>query len=144
MLGAPGRVFRLIIVKAYRRHDFDDPERRFAHDRAGQLLAGNILFDQHPLAIMPIVARELLRRMRVILAYDENADARALGNGLDDVGPRQQVSLGRLEARCHQSLRNRHLGGAEKGLGEVLLHRHRRRHHAGMAVGDGENLEHAL
>src|SRR5258705_12732486 len=99
MLGAPGGVFRLVIVKAYRRYDFDNSERRVAHDGAGQLLAGNILFDQHPLAIMPIVARELLRRMGVILAYDENADARALGNGLDHVGPRQQVSLGRFETR---------------------------------------------
>src|SRR5262249_45352686 len=104
MLGAAGGVFRLVIVKPYRRHDFDHTERRLPHDRTGQLLARNVFSDEHPLAVRPILARELLWWMHVIFAHDEHADARTFRDRLDDVGPRQQVSLGRLEARYHQSL----------------------------------------
>ena len=75
MFGSTWGVFGLVIVKLYHRHDFDDAERRIAHDRARQLLAGNVFFDEHQLPISPILARELLRWMRVILTHNENPDA---------------------------------------------------------------------
>src|SRR6516225_7373367 len=101
MFGSAGNIFGLVVVKSYRRHDFNHAERRIAHDGTGQLLAGNILFDDEALAIGPVLARELLRRMGMILAHDEDPDARAFRDRLDDVGRRQHVGFGHLEPRCH-------------------------------------------
>ena len=52
--------------------------------------------------------------------------------------------LRRLKAGGDQALRHRDAGRAKQLLGHVLLHRQRRGQHAGMAVGDGENFQHAL
>ena len=80
----------------------------------------------------------------MILAHDEHPNARALRDRLDDVGRRQHVAFGHLEPRRYQPLGHRHVGGAKQVLGDVLLHGERRRHHAGMAVRDRQNFEHAL
>src|SRR5262249_60584068 len=87
MFGCAGDVFGLIVVKSYRRHDFNHAERRVAHHGAGQLLAGYIFFDDEAVAIRPVLAGELLRRMGMILAHDENPKPRAFPDRLSYGGP---------------------------------------------------------
>ena len=94
MLGAARRVFGLVVVELHGRHDLDDAERLVAHHRAGQLLAGDVGLDQHGLAEGPVVARQLLRRVRHVLAHDEDADAGAFRHRLDHIRRRQQMALG--------------------------------------------------
>src|SRR5262249_11910601 len=72
---APGGVFCLVVVKCYRRHDLDDAQSLLAHNRAGQLLAGDISLAQQALAIAPVVPCKLLGRMGMGLGDDEHPDA---------------------------------------------------------------------
>src|SRR5260370_38627442 len=71
MFGSAGNIFGLIVVKSYRRHDFNHPERRIPHDRARQLLASNVFFDDEALAIGPVLAGEFLRRTGHVPPPDE-------------------------------------------------------------------------
>ncbi len=144
MPGAAWGVFRLVVVKARGRQDFDDVEGLLPHHRAGELLAGDERLAQHLFPERPIVPVELLGRMLVILLDDEDADARALRQRLDDVGSRQHVAFHRLEPRHHHSVRDRDARPAEHRLGEVLLDGERGRQHPGMRVGDADDLQNAL
>ena len=120
------------------------PSASVAHHRAGQFLAGDKGLDQHGLAEAPVGAREFLRRVLHVLAHDKDADTRAFGHRLDHVRRRQQMALGRLAARDHHAARHRYAGSLEHGLGNVLLYGQRGSKHAGMAVRDAEDFQHAL
>ena len=144
MLGSARGVLGLVIVKACRRHDLDHAERLLAHDGAGQLLAGDVFFDDDPIAIRPILAIELLRRMGVIRRNDEYPDARALRDRLDHIRRRQQMSSRRFEPRGYESLGHRHASRSKQRLGDILLHGDRRGHHAGMGVGDASDFQETL
>src|SRR5258708_29392489 len=88
MFGSAGNIFGLIVVKSYRRHDFNHPERRIPHDRARQLLASNVFFDDEALAIGPVLAGEFLRRGGKILAHDEKPNPPAPPHRLGYAGRR--------------------------------------------------------
>ncbi len=96
MLRAAGRVFGFVVVELGVGDDLDDAERLVAHHRAGQFLAGDEGLDQHALAELPVRPRQFLRRMLVVLAHDEDADAGAFGHRLDHVRRRQQMFLAPL------------------------------------------------
>ncbi len=144
VLGASGSVFCFVVVEFYRRNDLDDPERVLADHRAGQLLAGDIALAQQPLAVGPVRPGELLGRVLMGLGDDEDADARAFGNRLDDIGPRQRMGFRGVLARHHHAFGNRHPGIGHRHLGDVLLHGERRGEHAGMAVGNLQDFQDAL
>jgi D-alanine-D-alanine ligase len=54
-----------------------------------------------------------------------------LGDRLDDIGARQRMAFGGLAPRHHLALRHRHAAGFQERLGQILLHRDRRRQNAG-------------
>ena len=80
----------------------------------------------------------------MLLGDDEHADARTLRHRLDDVGRRHRVRLGRLGGVDHLAIRHRDTGGRHHQLGDVLLHRQRRREHTGMSVGNRLDFQDAL
>src|SRR5215471_7550274 len=82
---ASGSVFRFIIVELHSWHDLDDAQGFVAQDRTGQFLAGDVALAQQALAVSPIMAGQLLGRVRMVIGNDEHPDARALGDRLDDV-----------------------------------------------------------
>src|SRR2546430_8830350 len=108
MFGSAGNIFGLIVVKSYRRHDFNHPERRITHDRARQLLAGNVFFDDEALAIGPVLAGEFLRRVGMIPPHDENPNAPAPPGRLVDERARASAALGLLATRPHPPPPPRH------------------------------------
>src|SRR5260370_26768965 len=93
MFGSAGNIFGLIVVKSYRRHDFNHPERRIPHDRARQLLASNVFFDDEALAIGPVLAGEFLRRGGIILPPRGNPTARARPPPVSGVSPPPHPAL---------------------------------------------------
>ena len=80
MPGSARSVFCLVVVKANRRQNFYDVERLVAQNRAGQFLAGDVTLAQNHVSVGPVVAVELLRRVRVRFGDDENSDAGAFGD----------------------------------------------------------------
>src|SRR5215510_7119799 len=144
MLGTAGCIFGFVVVKLDCRYDLDHAERLLSHHRASELLAGNVRFDEHPVAEGPVRTRQFLRWMRVILAHNEYADAGAFCHWLDHIRWRQQMPLRHLLARYNHPARYRNAGSLEHCLGGFLPHRQRGCKHARMRVGNVENFEHAL
>ena len=75
MFRSARRVFGLVVVELEIGDDLDHAERLIAHDGAGQLLAGNVAFDDQALAIGPVFAGQFLRGMSVINRNDKNSYA---------------------------------------------------------------------
>src|SRR5262245_16239461 len=144
MLRAPGRIFGFVVVKLHRRYDFDHAESLLAHHSAGKFLSRNIGLDENELAKSPVGTSQFLRRMLVILAHEENTNARSLRQGLDDVRERQRVLLCRFFAGDNLASGHRNTRALEHGLGSLLLHCERGRKHTGMRVWNAENFKHPL
>ena len=84
-------VFRVVVVEAVVRNDFNHVERLVAAHPAGQLAAGDVALDHDDVAIGPVVGEELLRRVRRVVVDDEDAEARALVRRLHHIGRRHDV-----------------------------------------------------
>ena len=112
-------------------------------DGASQLAAGDELLD-HDLVIEDRNLRDRFRRPVGAGADDDDADARALGDRLGDVGRLHPVPPQRLVAQHRDALRHRYPGRSHHQLRPFLVHRQGRRHHARMRIGNLQHLEHAL
>ena len=92
----------------------------------------------------PVRPGQFLGRMGMLLSDNEDPDAGAFRDRLDDIGARQRVRLGGLQPRDDQTIRHGDACCGHHHLGAVLLHRQRRRQHAGMAIGNAQNFHHTL
>ncbi|MNL57258.1 hypothetical protein D3C87_1808050 [compost metagenome] len=75
---------------------------------------------------------------------DEDAEAGAIGDRLDDIGRRHDMGARGFGARDDDVVGDRNAGGLEEDLGLVLVHGKRRGQHARMGIGNLEEFEHAL
>ncbi len=82
--------------------------------------------------------------MLLVLAHDEDAEGGALRDGLEHIGARQRVLSRSLAAGEDAPRRHGNARRGENGFGDLLVHRRRRGEHAGMRIGDAQELEHAL
>ncbi len=142
--GAAIAVLGLEVVEAGLRHDLGDAQGLVVEDGHGQLLAGDIGFDQHLLAVGPAGLRQLLGRGIGALEHQEHPDRRALGVGLDHIGRGHHVVPRGREAVEEAAARHRDAGGGQHRLGLGLVHRQRRGQHARVGIGDAQQLQHAL
>ena len=116
-------VFCVIIVPAaVGGADLDYVIGLVADDGAGEFAPGDEALDQHFVAVGPVLARQLLRRMCVIGPHDDDAEGGALGDRLHHIGRRQHVPARRLAPVDRDAPRERNAGGAQNVLGAILVH----------------------
>ena len=138
--GHPG-VFVVDVVKAVDGLDVDHGQHLIAQHADGELLPGDVIFDQS-------VAAELLRVLdgRVELALmmaDMHADAGALARGLHDerkANLELRAAIQRIDLRARRG----HAGGDEALLAQFLVEGDAARLHASAGVADAFRLEDGL
>ncbi|CCV14803.1 hypothetical protein MESS4_710033 [Mesorhizobium sp. STM 4661] len=126
------------------RDDLADAERHIAHHRASQLPPVNVALHHHRIAIFPVGRAEDLRRMRLALMHDDDAEARPFADRLDHIGRLHRMLVLNGEAIGHLRFRHRNAGGLGDLLGLLLVHGKRRSEHAGMGIGNSQIFEDAL
>ena len=88
--------------------------------------------------------RDDLRRMRLVLLDDDDAEARAFVDRLHHIGRLHRVLVLDGEAVDHLRFRHRNADRLGDLLGLLLVHGKRRGEHAGMGVGNAQIFEDAL
>jgi hypothetical protein len=126
------------------RHDFGHSQRFVALDSAGQFATGNIALHHDFFAERPLLAGKPLRRVRLVSRNYDHAKGRAFRDWLDHIRRRQDVLGGCLSAGDDAMLGHRNSGCGGNTLRLMLVHGERRGEHAGMGVGNVQDLQHAL
>ncbi len=104
----------------------------------------NVALDHDGIAVLPVGRADDLRRMRLTLMHDDDAEARTFVDRLDDIWRLHRMLALDGEAIGHLRFRHRNPGRPGDLLGLLLVHGERRSQHAGVRVGNAQIFEDAL